>query len=91
MRDLVGVVLFLIPYCVVAWIYAFPYVRRSWALMEPSANPGGMPGLFILKTFILVFIALVGLQGIAMGCRSILVLAGREDLLPPKYRYQRQA
>ena len=89
-RDLIGVVLFLMPYCVVAWIYSFPYVQRSWALMEPSSNPGGMPGLFILKTFILVFILLVGLQGVAMAFRSILVLAGREALLPPKYRYQQQ-
>ena len=86
-RDLIGVVLFLVPYCVVAWIYAFPYVRRSWALFEPSSNPGGMPGLFILKSFILLFILLVFLQGIAMAFRSILVLAGREELLPPQYRY----
>ena len=88
-RDLIGVVLFLVPYCIVAWIYSFPYVRRSWALFEASANPGGMPGLFILKTFILVFILLVFLQGLAMGFRSILVLAGREALLPPQFRYPR--
>ncbi len=64
-RDLIGVVLFLIPYCIVAWIYAYPYVQRSWVLMEPSANPGGMSSLYILKTFILMFILLVGLQGLA--------------------------
>ena len=50
-----------------------------------------MPGLFVLKTFILVFILLVGLQGIAMAFRSVLVLAGREHLLPPQYRYPRHA
>lgn len=89
-RDLIGVVLFLIPYCFVAWIYAYPYVQRSWVLMEPSANPGGMPGLYILKTFILMFILLVGLQGLAMAFRSVLVLAGREELLPVQYRYRQQ-
>ena len=88
--DLIGVILFLGPYCVIAWIYSYPYVRRSWVLLEPSPNPGGMPGLFVLKTFILVFIVLVGLQGVAMAFRSILVLAGRENLLPPKYRYPAQ-
>jgi len=88
--DLIGVLLFLVPYCTVAWIYCFPYVQRSWKLLEPSANPGGMPGLYILKTFILVFIVLVFLQGIAMALRSILVLAGREGLLPERYRYPRQ-
>ena len=46
-----------------------------------------MPGLFVLKTFILAFVVLVGLQGIAMLARGILVLAGREDLLPAQFRY----
>jgi len=86
--DLIGVVLFLIPFVVVVWLYAFPAVRRSWSFYEASSNIGGMPGLFILKTFILVFAVLVGIQGIAMGARSILVLAGKEDLLPPNMRYE---
>jgi TRAP-type mannitol/chloroaromatic compound transport system permease small subunit len=86
--DLVGVVLFLIPFMTIVWVYAFPAVRRSWGFYEASSNIGGMPGLFILKTFILVFAALVALQGLAMGARSILVLAGREDLLPVSLRYE---
>jgi TRAP-type mannitol/chloroaromatic compound transport system permease small subunit len=80
-------VFFLIPFVIVVWMYAFPAVRRSWGFYEASANIGGMPGLFILKTFILVFAVLVGLQGIAMAARSILVLADREELLPPNMRY----
>lgn len=64
-----------------------PYVQRSWRLMENSANVGGMPGLYVLKTFILVFVALVALQGLAMAIRSILVLAKREDLIPEDFRY----
>lgn len=47
-----------------------------------------MPGLFVLKSFILVFALTIGLQGIAMGIRSILIIAGREDLVPSDYRYQ---
>ena len=86
--DLIGVVLFLIPFMVVVWTYTFPAVRRSWGFYEASSNIGGMPGLFILKTFILVFAVLVGLQGLAMAARSILVLAGREALLPPDLRYE---
>ena len=46
-----------------------------------------MPGLFVLKSFILVFCVLVGLQGLAMAARSILVLADREELLPDDLRY----
>ncbi len=86
--DLIGVILFLAPYCIVTWIYSQEYVSRSWALREASVNPGGMPGLFILKTFILLFIALVALQGIAMALRSVLVLADKQDLLPKAYQYK---
>ncbi len=89
--DLVGVVLFLLPFVVVVWAFAWTNVARSWSFMEGSGNIGGMPGLYILKSFILVFCFLVGAQGLAMGLRSILVLAGREDLLPAHLRYEAQA
>jgi TRAP-type mannitol/chloroaromatic compound transport system permease small subunit len=87
--DLVGVVVFLIPFMIIVLVYGLPYVQRSWRIWEGSANIGGMPGLFILKTFILVFATLVLLQGIAWAFRSIVVLSGKEDLLPQKLRYNR--
>jgi len=89
--DLIGVLVFLLPFVYVVWTYAFTAVARSWGYFEGSANIGGMPGLFILKSFILLFAALVGLQGLAMAARSILVLAGREELLPPHLRYEQQS
>lgn len=89
--DLIGVCIFLLPFITVITLYALPYVSRSWRLYEGSANIGGMPGLFVLKSFILVFCAVVGLQGLAWAFRAILVLAGRENLLPEALRYvQRQ-
>jgi len=90
MMDLIGVVVFLLPFCVVVWLWGFEYVQRSWMLKEASENPGGMPGLFILKSFILAFVVLVGLQGIAMALRSVLVLKGREGLLPQAFRYRQE-
>lgn len=87
--DLVGVVVFLLPFVVVVLAYGFPYVARSWRLYEGSANIGGMPGLFILKSFVIVFCVVIGLQGLAWAARSILVLADREDLLPDTLRYRR--
>jgi TRAP-type mannitol/chloroaromatic compound transport system permease small subunit len=86
--DLVGVLVFLLPFMIVISIYAWTPITRSWRLFEGSANIGGMPGLFILKSFILVFTVLVGLQGLAMAARSILVLRGQEELLPADLRYQ---
>lgn len=85
--DLIGVAVFLLPFVIVVALYGWPFVARSWRLFEGSANIGGMPGLFVLKSFIHLFCALVGLQGIAMACRSILVLADKEELLPERLRY----
>jgi TRAP-type mannitol/chloroaromatic compound transport system, small permease component len=88
--DLFGVIVFLLPFMYIVGTYGWVNVARSWGLREGSGNIGGMPGLFILKSFILVFAVLVSLQGLAMAARSILVLAGREGLLPERLRYPRE-
>jgi len=85
--DLIGTVLFLFPFIYVVLFYGWPFVQRSWRIYEGSANVGGMQGLYLLKSFIIVFAVLVGLQGVATLARSILVLARREDLLPADLRY----
>ncbi len=86
--DLFGVVIFLWPFAWVVWTSCFNFVMRSINLLEGSSNPGGMPGLFVLKSFILVFAVVIALQGIAMAIRSILLIAGRSDLVPDDYRYK---
>ncbi|WP_118133482.1 TRAP transporter small permease subunit [Oceanicella sp. SM1341] len=86
--DLFGVIVFLLPYCYVVAFYAWPFVARAWRYGEGSANYGGMPGLYVLKAFIIAFAALVALQGLAMAGRSILVLSGREADLPERLRYK---
>lgn len=86
--DLAGTVLFLIPYLVVLWMWSWDYITASWVVREASRNSDGLQGLYVLKTFLLIFIVTVGLQGIAMMGRSILVLAGRSDLVPDKMRYE---
>lgn len=86
--DVIGVCLFLLPFTWVVWTYSWTFVARSWGLGEASANIGGMPGLYIVKAFILVFAATIALQGIAMLIRSVLILRGRPDLVPEDFRYE---
>ncbi|MEM9634468.1 MAG: TRAP transporter small permease subunit [Pseudomonadota bacterium] len=38
---------------------AFPLVRSSWAILEGSPETGGLPGLFVVKTCLLILPALV--------------------------------
>lgn len=85
--DLIGVFVFLLPFLYITYSVALPFVTRSWRIFEGSANIGGMPGLFILKSFLLVFAITMALQGLAMAIRSVLVLRNREDLIPDDYAY----
>ena len=88
--DIFGAIVFVAPFVWVILRWGWPYVSRSWGLREGSANYGGMPGLYILKSFLIVFAVVVALQALAMAGRGLLVLAGRETLLPRDLRYSEQ-
>lgn len=77
--DLFGALLLLTPVIVMIWWVAWPYVVSSWSRFEESREAGGLPGLFLLKSIILVFCIAVGLQGLSLAARSILVLSGRKE------------
>jgi TRAP-type mannitol/chloroaromatic compound transport system permease small subunit len=74
--DLLGALLLLLPFvAVLAW-FAWPYVARSWAILERSREASGLPLVFLLKTLIPLFALLLGLQGIAQAVRAWLTIAG---------------
>jgi len=75
--DLVGCFVFLLPMCALVGWMAWPYVRASWAVMEISQEGRlGIPAVFLLKTLILVFPALLALQAVSLVLQSALFLAG---------------
>lgn len=75
--DLFGVVFFLLPMCVLVWVTSWSYVLSSWRMHEGSPEGTlGLPLVFVLKTVILVFAALLTLQAISLGMRSALTLLG---------------
>jgi TRAP-type mannitol/chloroaromatic compound transport system permease small subunit len=69
--DLVGAVFFLLPFCGFVIVSSLDYVQFTWSLQESSAEPGGLPGVFLVKTLIPVMAAALGLQGIAEIARSV--------------------
>ncbi|GAB5467973.1 MAG: TRAP transporter small permease subunit [Rhodospirillales bacterium] len=75
--DLFGVCCFMAPLLWLIWYRGLPYVERSWMLQEGSQAASGIPGIYILKTFILLFAASLALQGLSMAIKAIAVLAGR--------------
>lgn len=79
--DLFGAVVLLVPFILVIGWMSWPYVAAAWQRLEGSREAGGLPGLFLLKSVLLAFCLLVGLQGLAMAGRAVLILAGRS--VPP--------
>ncbi len=77
--DLFGSLFLLLPVIAMVYIYSYPYVMTSWSRLEGSHETGGLQGLFLYKSVILIFCVLIGLQGLSLAARSILVLAGHRE------------
>lgn len=75
--NLLGTLGMLLPVCVfILWV-SWDYVISSWSLLEGSREAGGLPLVFVLKSFIPLLVVLLALQGISVVCRSVLtILAG---------------
>ena len=65
--DLLGALVFLLPFAGALGWQALPYVARSWAILERSREASGLPLVYLLKTLIPLFALLLGLQGIAQA------------------------
>lgn len=72
--DIAGTVFLLFPVMAVVIHVSWEYVADSWSRMEASREAGGLPGLFLLKSAILAFAALMALQGLALVLRSASLL-----------------
>lgn len=75
--DLVGTIVFLIPFSIFMLYMSWPSVRNSWAVREVSPDPGGLPR-YPIKTFILVAFVLLILQGISEIVKQVDVLRGTD-------------
>ncbi len=71
--DLIGTVVFLLPFSLFTLWVSWPSVRNSWTVLEGSPDPGGLPR-YPIKSMILVAFALLALQGCAEVVRGIALL-----------------
>lgn len=84
--DLAGNLLLLVPWTLVILWSSSGFVRLSWQVLEPSAQAGGLPGLFLVKSVIPLAALLLLLEALAGAARAGLVLAGRPDPRRPAGR-----
>jgi TRAP-type mannitol/chloroaromatic compound transport system permease small subunit len=72
--DSLGGIVFLLPLCAFILASSWGYVSESWGMRESSAEPGGIPAVFLLKTLIPLMAINLALQGMAEILRHALVL-----------------
>jgi TRAP-type mannitol/chloroaromatic compound transport system permease small subunit len=72
--DLLGVLLLLLPFCIAVIWFSWPYVSRSWAILERSRETSGLPLVFLLKTLIPLFALTLALQGLSQAIKSVAML-----------------
>lgn len=77
--NLCGVLLFLIPGCLMVMTTSWKFAANSFSMLEGSPDPGGIPYRFIIKGCIPVGFTLLLLQGISLGLHSFMQLVGIEE------------
>lgn len=78
--NLLGVLFFLIPGCLLVISTSWRFVSSSFSMLEGSPDPGGIPYRFIVKGTMTVGYFLLLLQGISMGLQALLQLLGVESV-----------
>jgi len=69
--DLFGTLFLLLPFMLfISWV-SWSYILDSWSVFESSREAGGLPGVFLLKSLILVMTLLLSLQALTQVARNI--------------------
>lgn len=72
--DLVGHLVMLIPVMAfIIWI-SYPYIESAWEIKESSKEAGGLPGVYLLKSLIIIMAGLLIVQAIALMLKSLLCI-----------------
>lgn len=74
--NLLGALLFLLPFAGFLLWSAWDYVGEAWARNEGSSEPGGLPFVYLLKSLILVLAVQLALQALAQALAALTQLRG---------------
>ncbi len=78
--DLSGHLFILIPVMVFIFWVSWPYVVSSWEIKEASQEAGGLPGIYLLKSLILLMSGLLIVQALALVLKAVVKIS--EDTSP---------
>ncbi|RMG23017.1 MAG: TRAP transporter small permease subunit [Bacteroidetes bacterium] len=68
--NLLGTLLFLIPFCLMVIVTSFRFARNSFLMREGSPDPAGLPALYVIKFTITLGFFFLLLQAISLLLKS---------------------
>ncbi len=74
--NLIGTLFLLIPVMLFIGWSSWPYIESSWRVLETSSEASGLPLVFLLKSLIIVMVALLLVQAVSEILKSVAELAG---------------
>ncbi|MGC1248099.1 MAG: TRAP transporter small permease subunit [Spirulinaceae cyanobacterium] len=75
--NIIGTLLFLIPFCLMVIYFSWGWTLNSWAIWEMSSDPDGLPR-FPIKSMIIVSLILLILQGISETIKNWVIFQEEE-------------
>ncbi len=72
--NIIGNLLFLIPFALVVLFNSFEFVEFSWAIKEKSPEPDGVPYVYLQKSLLLVVCVLLLIQSLSEILKNFLTL-----------------
>jgi TRAP-type mannitol/chloroaromatic compound transport system permease small subunit len=74
--DLLGSLFLLMPMMIfITWV-SWEYILNSWGVLESSREAGGLPGVYLLKSLILIMATLLILQALVQIVHSLQKIRG---------------
>lgn len=85
--DLLGTLLFLLPFCILIIYSSWPFVENAFNLGEHSPDPGGLSHRYLIKAMIPLCFVLLSIQGLSIIIRSAQkISAGESTTSEPQER-----
>ncbi|MDB1123766.1 TRAP transporter small permease subunit [Vibrio algarum] len=69
--DLIGTLVFLLPFCLLVGWFGIDFAKESYALGETSGDPGGLPYRWVIKALIPVSFFCMAFSGVGLILNSV--------------------
>lgn len=77
--NLIGALFFVMPFVVLVTYYGIGFSVDSFQMNEGSGDPGGLPYRWVIKSLMPVSFILIGIAGLGMIAKAVLVLKGESS------------